>query len=156
MFKKVITLFFVFIICFTSAVTSFAGTEEDFDPPCGGVIEVVRVKILYAPIKSLIIYDKAKPDISGIVLKITYPSGEEEFVTIEKEDNFYCAGEFSVSIHSLNNAESVEYGIINRTLHLSFDKKFGGYIGDVNLSYLNIPSVFAVYSSISNYLKTIV
>ena len=56
MFKKIFSLLLAIIICSTAFIPAFAenGYEPDF--PCGGVIEGVEVRILYAPLKSRILY----------------------------------------------------------------------------------------------------
>lgn len=158
MFKKVITLLLAVVICFAAFVTAFAETDEEFDFPCGGVIEMVQVKILYAPIKSLVVYGDSELELSGIVLKITYPTGEEEILIVEKNGNQYHAGDFSVSVYNFGNtesAESVKYGIFDKQIHLYFDKTHGGYTGDVNLFYLNIPTISDIYNLILNYSNII-
>ncbi len=155
-FKKIITLIMALIICFAPFVSVFADTDEEPDFPCGGVIEEVKVQILYAPIESLIVFGDSELELSGVVLKITYPSGEYVILTVENIENQYYAGDFVVSFYDFNNTHSEEcgkYGLADKDIHLYFDKKHGGYSGGVNLFYIRIPSVSDIFDLVFGYLN---
>lgn len=95
--KKFLSIVLAVIICFSSA-SFFAFAQEDSD---GDIMlplsEEVEVSIIYAPIKSRIVYNQSGPFLEGMILKITYYDGHSEVLNVERVGNAYKAGDFSVS-----------------------------------------------------------
>ncbi len=138
---KKICLVLAILMLFTAVVPIYANAEEP-DFPCGGAIEPVDVRILYSPITSRIVFGKSDPKIEGTVLKITYPDGSNEILKVKKDGDRYCAGDFSVTIfdYCSNGTENCcDYGIVCKTVSVSYYKAFGGYDGDADFVYLCIP-----------------
>ncbi len=157
-FKKLLSLILSVAIILCSFTTVFATSsktndepEDDIEFPCGGVIEMVDVKILYSPLSSRILIGDYEPDLEGIVLSITYPDGKKEVLTVEKKDGLYSAGNFSVSIYFWFNEEPPEYGFVKKSLSAYYDMDFGGYDGDADFVYLYLPSLENILDIIHSY-----
>lgn len=141
---KTVSLILVLILSFVSAgmLNAYAADEEP-EFPCGGVIEEVDVKILYAPLTSRVVIGRFGPVITGTVIKVTYPDGKSEILTVVKDGGDYYAGEFDVYNYDVGYEPDISnYGIKSRTIVISNEGKqeFGGYSGEVDLIYLSIPS----------------
>ena len=157
-FKKLLSLILSIAIISCSFITAFATSskvndnpEDDIEFPCGGVIEMVDVKILYAPLSSCVLIGNYEPDLEGIVLLITYPDGEKEILTVEKKDRLYYAGDFKVHIYFWYNEEPPEYGFVKKSLSAYYDMDFGGYDGDADFIYLYLPSLKDISDLIHSY-----
>lgn len=152
-----ISVILVFVLTFTSAgLLSASATDDEPDFPCGGVIEEVEVKILYAPLISRVVIGGFGPIITGTVLKVTYPDGESKILTVEQNGNEYYAGDFQVYTYYFGFEPNIsDYGIESRTIRISNEGKqqFGGYSGAVDFVYLNLPSVVDIAYLISAYFR---
>ena len=154
---KTFSAILVFVLTFisTGLMNAYA-TDDEPDFPCGGVIEEVDVKILYAPMTSRVVIGGFGPVITGTVLKITYPNGESEILTVKKNGDEYYAGDFSVYMpyFELESIQVVDYGIVSKSIHISDEgKQHGGYIGETDFVYLNLPSFGDIIYLISAYFR---
>ncbi len=144
-FLKILSVIVVFVLTFTSVglLNAFAADDEP-EFPCGGVIEEVEVKILFLPPTSRVVIGKFGPIITGTVLKVTYPDGESEILTVEKNGDEYYAGDFSVyiSYFDIESIQVVDYGIASKTIRITNEgtQLHGGYRGETDFKYLNLPS----------------
>lgn len=140
------------LLLLVSFMTVYAGAfqEDDIEFPCGGVIEMVDVKILCSPLSSRISIGDYEPELEGIVILITYPDGEKEILTVEKKDGLYYAGNFIVSIWFSFN-EKPEYGLVNKILDVSWYKDWGGYYSYTDFVYLYLPSFEEIPDIINSY-----
>ena len=156
---KTFSAILVFVLTFNSAgLMNASATDDEPDFPCGGVIEEVDVKILYAPPISRVVVGGFGPVITGTVLKVTYPNGESEMLTVKQNGNEYYAGDFSVymSYFELESIQVVNYGVVSKTIRISNEgNQHGGYSGYADFVYLNLPSVAEVFYLISAYFKMI-
>lgn len=145
-FSLVLSIVFLCI----SAIPSVAyaeNTQEDL--PCGGAIELVDIKVLFTPISNLIRISETKPSLTGTVLKVTYPDGTNEIVTVEKTENGYSAGKFSINYYSfdgLEMGEIINYGLVSKKITADSDNgAFEKYSGDFEFVYLHLPSFEDIY-----------
>lgn len=155
---KAAALILIMATVFSFTSPGFAASAEEADFPCGGVIEEVDVKILYAPLTSRVIIGGVGPILTGTVLKITYPDGESEILTVKQNGNEYYAGDFSVYMpyFSLESIQVVNYGVVSKTIRISNEgNQHGGCNGYADFVYLNLPSVAEVFYLISAYFKMI-
>lgn len=156
-FFKTTSLVLVLVIVLTSAFSIAASAEDDseIDFPCGGVIEEVEAEILYAPLASRIVIGGFGPVITGTVLKVTYPDGESEILTVKQNGNEYYAGDFSVYISYFGfEPVIIDYGIVSEPIYISRDiENFVGYSGMTDFTYLNLPSVADIVYLISAYCR---
>ena len=157
-FKKILSLILsaAIIVCsFTTAfaVSSEANYENEDEPefPCGGVIEMVDIKILYSPLSSRILIGNYEPELDGIVLLLTYPDGEKEILTVEEKDGLYYAGNFKVGINFWFDEEPPEYGVVKKSLSAHYDMTFGGYSGYKDFVYLYLPSFENIPDLVRSY-----
>lgn len=154
-FLKTFCIILVFVLTFTSAGLLNAAADSEPDYPCGGVIEKVDVKILYAPLKSRVVIGGFGPIITGTVLKVTYSDGKSEILTVKKNGNEYYAGDYSVYMCYFGIEPDVtDYGIENKIL--SVDKgieNFVGYSGEAEFKYLSLPSFANIIYLISAYFR---
>ncbi len=128
-----------------------ASHEDEPEFPCGGVIEMVDVKILYSPLTNLISTGDFEPEIEETVLLITYPDGEKEILTVSKNDGLYTAGNFSARIWEYYDEEEPSYGFVEKTLYIYYDKLWGGYSGESELVYLYLPALEDIPDIINSY-----
>ncbi len=152
--KKLASLLLVVLMVISAlsvGITAYAQSEDDF--PCGGVVEELDVEILYSPILNRIAFSGC-PSISGTVLKITYHDDETEFVTIEKTDDGYRAGDFKVVFPTgtWNEVNIIEYGFVSRKMYITKgeDTLWHSY-GYAEFGFLNLPSVLDILSL--NFIK---
>ncbi len=151
---RAISVILVFVLSFTSAglLSAFAADDEP-EFPCGGVIEEVDVKILYTPLMNRIAIGGYGPILTGTVLKVTYPDGESEILTVEKNDNYYSAGDYSVKIFNVDPV-IIDYGIAKENVYINRDiENHVGYSGMTDFTYLNLPSVVDIAYLISAYFR---
>ena len=141
------------LLLFASFITVYAGASDEDEPefPCGGVIEGVEIEILYSPLSSRILIGDYKPDFEGTVFLITYPNGEKEILTAEKKDGVCYAGNFKVYIYYRFDEAPPEYGFVEETLSLYYDKSHGGYSGYADFVYLYLPSFEDIPDIVSSY-----
>lgn len=155
---KTFSVILVFVLTFTSAglINAYA-TDDEPDFPCGGVIEEVDVKILYAPPTSRVVIGGFGPVITGTVLKITYPNGESEILTVKQNGNEYYAGDFSVYMFYFGFEPVItDYGIESKTIYISTEgKQHVDYSGEADFIYLNLPSVMEFVYLVSAYFRMI-
>ncbi|MBQ3004860.1 MAG: hypothetical protein IJD88_02915 [Clostridia bacterium] len=157
-FKKLLSFVISASIILCSFTTAFAvsaqtnyTSDDESDLPCGGPIEMINVKILYSPLSSRILIGDYEPNLEGIVLLITYPNGEKEILTVKEKDGLYCAGNFSAIIHFWYHENPPEYGFVNKTLSVYWDKNWGGYDGDADFIYLYLPAFREIPDIIHSY-----
>ena len=152
---KFISVILVFALSSASAglFCTGAAAEEENDFPCGGVIEKVDVKILYAPLMNRVVIGGHGPILTGTVLKVTYPDGESEILTVEKNGNYYFAGDYSVRLFNIDPV-IIDYGITKENFYISRGiENFVGYSGKTDFVYLNLPSVVDIAYLISAYFR---
>lgn len=154
-FKKILSIVFAIIICISSAsVFAFAEDDSDGDimlPPS----EDVEVSIIYAPIKSRIIYNQVGPILEGIILKVTYYDGHSEVFKVKKVDNGYKAGDFTVSVFCFfleAIGQPSNYGTKAPGFYVTKHENGLLYEGVTDFSVLSIPNLIEFF----NCLKTIV
>lgn len=155
---KLISVILVFALSLTSAGLLFTGTaaEEEPEIPYGDVIEKVDVKILYAPLYSRITIGNFGPILTGTVLKVTYPDGESEILTVKQNGNEYYAGDFKVMISYFRfEPVIIDYGFVSEPLFLSDEYKqvHTHHNGETDFAYLNLPSLTDIAYLISAYCK---
>ncbi len=138
MLKKVLSVLLAVVLAVGAfSVATFAQSDE---------IRNVDVEIVYAPITSKIVYESAFSPV-GIVLKVTYPDGKTENLTVERiDDGNYRAGNFNVTA-SLFKLEiigvgTVQYfGMQSVPIVLDYEAADGTvYKGVVNCDFFNFPS----------------
>lgn len=156
-FLKALSLILVFMLTFISMglLNAWAADEEP-EFPCGGVIEDVDVKVIYTPLSNRVVIGGFGPVLTGTVLKITYPNGESEILTVEQNGNEYYAGDFSVYISYFGFEPVIEdYGIVSESIYITNERKqqHGGYSGEADFTYLNLPSVVDIAYLISAYFR---
>ena len=153
---KAVSLILVFMLTFTSAVLFAGASDDEPDYPCGGVIEEVDVKVVYAPLPNRVVIGGFGPVLTGTVLRITYPNGESELLTVEENSDGYYAGDFSVYIDYFGFEPVIEdYGIESKRFYITDEGKrqFGGYSGETDFVYLSLPSFADVIYLISAYCR---
>ncbi len=158
---KKLSLLFAVVILFVSvfSVSASAATEEEPDLPCGGVVEKIDVSVIYIPFKGRFLFGNTTSEITGTVLKVTYPDGSSEILTVGKEGNEYSAGKFSVSVFekSETNIGKIEnYGFLRKSINVSRGiENFVGYDGDTEFVCLHIPSCEEFMYLVDTYLRII-
>lgn len=156
-FLNAVSVILVFVLSFTSVgLLGASAADDEHEFPCGGVIEEVDVKILYAPLTSRVVIDGYGPILTGTVLKVTYPDGESEILTVKQNGNEFYAGDYSVHMYYFGFEPNIsDYGIESRTIRISNEGKqqFGGYTGEADFVYLNLPSVSDIAYLISAYFR---
>ncbi len=151
--KKIYSILTALLLLFSFVtIDARAYSEDETDFPCSGVIEEVSVKILYSPFANLVATGEFKTEIGGTVLLITYPNGEKEILTVERNDGLYSAGNFSAKIWKSYDEKLPEYGFVKKTLYIYYDKLWGGYIGEAEFVYLYLPSFDDIINIIHSYL----
>lgn len=154
---KTFSAILVFVLTFTSAgLMNASATDDEPEFPCGGVIEEVDVKILYAPPIRRVVIGGFGPIITGTALKVTYPNGESEILTVKQNGSKYYAGDFQVYTSYFGVEPNItDYGIESRTIRISNEgeQQFGGYSGAVDFIYLNLPSFADIVYLISAYFR---
>lgn len=147
--KKLLALSLILSIVFSVMLSTAYAENTQEDLPCGGAIELVDIKVLFTPISNLISISETKPSLTGTVLKITYPDGTNEIVTIEKTENGYFAGKFSINYYTfdgLEMGEIINYGLVSKKITAdSDDGAFEKYSGDFEFIYLHLPSFEDIY-----------
>ena len=148
--KKLFSLLLIFSIvisCFSLMPSTAYAENEEW--PCGGTVEIIEIKVLYTPISNLINISETKPSLEGTVLKITYPDGTDELVTVEKTEKGYSAGKFSIyysTFGGLEMGEIINYGLVSKKFSADFDDgAFKKYNGDFEFFYLHLPSFEDIY-----------
>lgn len=153
--KKLLSIILAIIISLCS-VGFFAFAEDDSDgdimlPPS----EDVKVSIIYVPVKSRIIYNKISPFLEGMVLKITYFDGNSEILKVEKVENGYKAGDFSISSYCFfleATGQLSNYGAKTLSIYVSKHENNMLYEGVTNYSAISIPNIIEFL----NCIKTII
>ena len=153
--KKLLSIILAIIICISSA-SVFAFAEDDSD---GDIMllpsEDVEVSIIYAPVKSRIIFNRIGPFLEGMIIKITYYDGHSEVLKVEKVDNGYKAGDFSISSYFFfleATGQLSNYGTKTLGFYVTKHENDLLYEGVTDFSVLSIPNLIEFF----NCLKTIV
>lgn len=155
-FLKAVSVIMVLVLSFTLVgLLNASAVDNEPDFPCGGVIEEVDVKILFSPPTSRVVIGRFGPVLTGTVLKVTYPDGESEILTVKKNGGEYYAGDYSVHLFNFGFEPIIsDYGIENKALYLSREiENFVGYSGEADFIYLNLPSVADIVFLISSYFR---
>ncbi|MBO5409911.1 MAG: hypothetical protein J6A60_01475 [Clostridia bacterium] len=154
---KMFSVILVFVLTFTSArLLNASATDDEPEFPCGGVVEEVEVKIFYAPLISRVVIGGFGPVLTGTVLRITYPNGESEFLTVEQNGNEYYAGDFLVYINYFGfEPVIIDYGIVSESIYITSERKqqYGSYSGEADFIYLNLPTFADIVYLISAYFR---
>lgn len=157
---KKICLIIAFVMIFVSLASIGASAENVNDPdfPCGGVIEMVDVDILYVPLKSYLTGDNIEDKLTGAKVRITYPDGDSEIYTIEKIGNRYYAGDFSVRVgfEGLEAGKIITYGLVTKSV--DFYREIVnrvGYSGETDFVFLYLPSFSDILYLIDAYVRMI-
>ena len=147
--KKLLSVILAVLLCFgfVSAVGSAEEIENDsdfLDTPTLPTVEEVEVSAVYRPLKSLVSFAGFGPVLDGTVLKITYPDGTTEKVTLETNWtglSDYVAGDFNVYTSYFDTMEIKTPGINKKKVILHGMKNDETECeGICTLSYLYIPS----------------
>lgn len=162
--KKLISLVLAFILCLCSLsiIASAEGFDDDSDfvdtptlPPC----EEIEVSVVFRPLEGLISFAGFGPVFDGTVLKITYPDGETETVTLETNWtglSSYVAGNFNVYADYFETQEIKTLGINKKEIILNGAKNGVEYEGKCSLDYLLIPSPAECFYLIDSYVRTLI
>lgn len=143
--KRLLSVVLAFILCFGSfSIIASAEEDSDFvDTPTLPTVEEVEVSVVYRPLKSLVSFAGFGPLLDGTVLKITYPDGKTEIVTVETNwigFSSYVAGDFNVYVSYFDTEEVKTPGIYQKRIVLNGVKNNVEYEGTVDVYYLHIPS----------------
>lgn len=154
--KKFLSIILAVIICMCSTgFLAFAEDDSDGDimlPPS----EDVEVSIIYAPIKSRIIYNQVGPFLEGMILEITYFDGYSEVLKVEKVDNGYRAGDFSVStFHFFLEAlgQPSNYGTKVLSVYVTKHENNLLYEGVTDFSVISIPNITEFFNCLRTLVK---
>ena len=153
-FKKILSFILATILTFGICTVALAENDSDGDimlPPS----EDVEVSIIYAPIKSRIIYNRIGPFFEGMIIKITYYDGHSEVLKVEKVENGYKAGDFSVSSYCFfleATGQLSNYGTKTLSVYVSKHENDMFYGGVTNYTAISIPNITEFF----NCIKTIV
>lgn len=161
--KKLLLIILAFVLCFSS-LTVIAYAEENADAPsCNeGFMptlppsEDVEVSVVYRPLKSFVSFGNFGPFFGGAVFKITYSDGTSENITLEKSDNDfseYVAGDYYIYYGLFETMEIKTPGINKKTIVIDGFKNDINYSGNVNLSYLYIPTPIECYYLLTSLFK---
>lgn len=162
--RKLLSLVLAFILCLGSfsIIASAEGAEDDSDfvdtptlPPC----EEIEVSVVFRPLEGLISFAGFGPVFDGTVLKITYPDGETETVTLQTNWtglSSYVAGNFNVYINYFDTQEIKTPGINKKKIVLHGMKNGVEYEGSCNLDYLCIPSPVECFYLVDSYVRTLI
>lgn len=153
-FKKILSVILALISCFMLSSIAFAENDSDGDimlPPS----EEVEVSIIYAPIKSRIIYNQVGPFLEGVILKVTYYDGHSEVLKVEKVDNGYKAGDFSISSYCFfleATGQLPNYGTKSLSFYVTKHENDLLYGGVTDYTAISIPNI----TEFLNCIKTII
>ncbi len=141
-FKKLLSFALALIMLLGICSLAFAQGDEDVNMLINST-EEIEVSIIYSPITSRIVYNKSKPMPYGMILKITYLDGKNEFVMVRKYKDGYVAGEFFVQpfCYFLDETGQAEnYGIQEAILSLGKTENNVCYDGEVRFNVISIPN----------------
>lgn len=154
--KKFLSIILAIVICITSA-GCFAFAENDSD---GDIMlplsEEVEISIIYTPVKSRIIYNQFGPLLEGIILKITYFNGKTEILKVEKVENGYKAGDFSVSAFCFfleAMGQPANYGTKDVSFYVSKYENDVLYEGVTDFSVISIPNPIEFFYCLKTMVK---
>ncbi len=145
--KRLLSVVLALLLCFGSmSIASAQEIENDsdfLDTPTLPTVEEVEVSVVYRPLKSLVSFAGFGPLFDGTVLKVTYPDGSSETVTLETNWtglSDYVAGDFNVYTSYFDTMNVKSPGINKQRILLNGAKDDVEYEGVCNLDYLYIPS----------------
>lgn len=145
MFKKLIAIILALVLAL-SAATVFAYAEDSADSPEASEPKSVEVEFLYVPLKSRIVIGKFGPLFHGTVIRVTYPDGTSEKLTVKKTDNGYVAGDFTVDWNYFyTDFDSTQlivlnYGANSGVFGIRKENSEYSYYGEELFNYFIIPS----------------
>ena len=159
--KKLFSVVLTFLLCFSfvSAVGSAEEIENDsdfLDTPTLPTVEEVEVSVVYRPLKSLVSFAGFGPLFDGTVLKVTYPDGSSETVTLETNWtglSDYVAGDFNVYTSYFDTMNVKSPGINKQRIVLNGVKDDVEYDGVCSLDYLYIPSFGEIFYLIDSLVR---
>lgn len=152
--KKLLSIVLVSAI-FLCTLTVFASAEENTGKP---ETYEVKVSVDYRPLKSYLVIGVSSPDLEGTVLKITYPDGTVEKVTIEKSDNdssTYIAGKYRIYTRLFNEPQLISFGLNTEKIIVRYNSEDGAEYSGMfsDYKYLYIPSAEEVLYFISTLVR---
>ncbi len=159
--KRLLSVVLAIIFCFgsLSIITSaeeIEGDSEFIDTPTLPTVEDVEVSVIFRPIQSLVSVAGFGPLFDGTVLKITYPDGQTETVTIQTNWtglSDYVAGNFNVYTNHFDTMNIKTPGINKKKIVLNGMKDGIEYEGICDLNYLYIPSVAECFYLIDSLVR---
>lgn len=152
--KKILAIVMVLVLCFCSS-TLITSAEEN--PEQSGADEV-KVSIVFRPLKSYIVIGVSSPDLEGTVLKVTYPDGTSENVTIEKSDSDssgYVAGKHRIYTQLFNDPQLISFGLNTEKIIVRCNSEDGAEYSGMcsDYKYLYIPSAEEIFYFISALVR---
>ncbi len=156
--KRLISVILALLLCFGS-MTIIASAEEDsdfLDTPTLPMVEAVEISVVFRPLQSLVSFANFGPLFDGTVLKITYPDGQTETVTVETNWtglSDYVAGNFNVYTSYFDTMNIKVPGINKKRIVLNGAKDGVEYEGVCNLDYLYIPSPGEIFYLIDSLVR---
>lgn len=152
--KKLLSVVLVFVL-FLCSLTVIASAEEN--PEQSGADEV-KVSIAFRPLKSYIVVGVSSPDLEGTVLKIIYPDGTSENVTIEKSDSDssgYVAGKHRIYTQLFNDPQLISFGLNTEKIIVRCNSEDGAEYSGMysDYKYLYIPSAEEIFYFISALVR---
>lgn len=155
--SKITAFFLALVTVFSLCTVVYADSEQKDDFLCGGVIEEADIRIVYIPLKSKIVFGNTEPDFEGMVIKVTYPDGKNEFLTVEKIRDYYYAGDFHITVwdnteldgrFKIKSFTGFEY--VSKTIYFDTEiKNQIGYYDTVDFVCFKIPSPAEFFQNIS-------
>lgn len=159
--KKLLSVILAFLLCFgfISVIGSAQETEGDsefLDTPELPKTEQIEVFVVYRPLTSLFSFAGIGPSFEGVVLRVTYPDGTAETVTLETDwigFSEYVAGDFNVYTDYFDTMEIKTLGINKQKIRLNGVKNDVEYDGMCDVEYLYIPSFGEIFYLITSFVR---
>lgn len=162
--RKLLSLLLAFILCLGSfsIISSAEGIEDDsdfVDTPTLLPCDDIEVSVVFRPLEGLISFAGFGPVFDGTVLKITYPDGKSETVTVKTNwigFSSYTAGKFIVYTDYFETQEIKTLGIEKIRISLHGVNNGIEYGGSCNMNYLYIPSPAEFFYFVDSYFRTLI
>lgn len=153
--KRLLSIVLAMVLCLCS-LTVVASAEENIEEPGynEGFMptlppsEDVEISVVYRPLKSFVSFGSSNLLLEGAVFKITYPDGSSENIKFEKSDNDfskYVAGDYYIYYGLFDTMQIITPGINQKTIVIDGFKNGINYSGNINLSYLYVPTMTEFY-----------
>lgn len=128
--KKLFALVLSFLLLCGSVTPALAAEDEPDNP------ELVAVRLVAVPLKNRVVFKNGKPNPpDGIKVELEYSNGSTEKVHIEKTEDGYCAGDYSVE--DSGQIAEIHFGI--RTTKFRVNDTF-----EISYRFLALPKLFAI------------